>query len=141
MGPFGCMDSDDLSNNYNNVYCKSFEVDRFRDFVDQSVMQWIIDSALVQYIRLPCNCECFLVNYDSFLQLHNFYTSNDLQYRVSCLDCYCSPTVHSILIILKAFFSLQITCSWTRCNVTIKQNQLSCVAVSLHVCMFEYHIY
>ena len=34
------------------------------------------------HTRQPYNCECFPVNYSSFLQLQNFSTSNDLHYTV-----------------------------------------------------------
>ena len=68
------------------VYCKLFEVEKFRGYSGSissaKLFQWISDNALVQYVKLPCNCECFPMNYYSFLQPQNFSTLNDLQYTV-----------------------------------------------------------
>ena len=84
----------------NHSRWKSFVV-----FVDQLVntnfsSELVIILLYNTYTRLPCNHECFPVNYSSFLQSWNFFTLNDLQYMVVVFTfphC-CYP--HSLLLVI-----------------------------------------
>ena len=76
---------------FNTIYCKSFEVDKFRGFRgsigNHEIFSSEIDCAIgLGHARLPSNHECFPANYSLVLQPWNFSTASDLQYMVYRVD-------------------------------------------------------
>ena len=97
-----------------NVYYKSFKVEKFCNF-RRSIgdCSEIACAISLGHTRLLSNSECFPANYSLVLQPRNFFTLNDLQYKVilprwvqlhwCCYDRVMTPPIEPLLIIITLY--------------------------------------